>query len=304
MVYAMKAGGIKNFIRALRLPFATASLLPFIAGSLLSEHGFGIVNFLLGFLAVLLTHLSANLINDYADSQSGLDWQDRNFYKFFGGSKLIQEGAFSARFYLNMAIFFAVLAAGAIFVLTLKLKNFYTIGFFIFIILLSWAYSKKPFQLSYRRFGEPIIFLLFGPALVIGGYFIQTHDFLNFKSFMMSLPFGFLTTAILFANEIPDFDEDKKAGKLTWVSITGPERAYMIYCLLIVFAFILVFLNIILGHLGKWAILCFPLIIIPIKAAGILKKYPADKIKLMESSKLTILLHTLVSVVLILNLLL
>jgi len=101
---------IKNIIRAFRLPFLSASILPFIFGSLIKRGNFNLVGFLLGLVAASTTHLSANLLNDYADAKSGVDWRDRNFYKFFGGSKLIQEKVLSESFYLCAAVIFALLA--------------------------------------------------------------------------------------------------------------------------------------------------------------------------------------------------
>jgi len=292
---------ITNLIRALRLPFLSASILPFIFGSLIARRNFNLLVFTLGFLAVAATHLSANLINDYADSRSGADWQDKNFYKFFGGSKLIQERIFSERFYFKAAIIFTVIATVLVIFLCLFLNRLSVIGFYLAIIILSWSYSEKPLQFSYHRCGEFFIFILFGPALVMGGYFIQTGIFPDLKSFMLSLPFGFLTTAILFANEIPDFSDDQKAGKFTWVSIWGPKRAFLLYYLLIGLAFLAILLNVIFGYLGVWSLVSLVFIIPAHKSAIILNKYPLDKMRLVESSKLTIAVQSLVSLVLILG---
>ena len=82
----MRSPDIKIIIRALRLPFITASILPFIAGSLLAQDDFSFLMFFLGLLTVVMTHLGANLINDYSDSRSGADWKDNKFYGLFGGS--------------------------------------------------------------------------------------------------------------------------------------------------------------------------------------------------------------------------
>ena len=295
---------IKNTIRALRLPFITASALPFIFGSLIHGQNFNLLGFILGLVAALATHLSANLMNDYADSRSGVDWQDRNFYKFFGGSKLIQEKVLPERFYLKAAVFFAVIAAIAVIFLSLILNRLSVIGFYLAIILLSWSYSEKPLRISYRCMGEFIIFILFGPTLVMGGYFIQTGIFPDLKSFLLSLPFGFLTTAILFANEVPDFSDDKKVGKFTWVSLLGPQRAFLLYYLLMILAFSSILFNFIFGYLKPWALLTFIFIIPAIKAGIILKKYPEDKIRLITSSKLTIAVQAVVSIVLIMGVIL
>jgi 1,4-dihydroxy-2-naphthoate octaprenyltransferase len=290
---------LKNIIRALRLPFASASVLAFAFGSFINRDNFQLNSFLLGLVAAVATHLSANLINDYADSKSGADWQDKNFYSFFGGSKLIQEKVLSEKFYLYAALFCLSLAGLCVFLLIIILKSLIVIFLFTAIILLAFSYSHKPLQLSYRRLGEPVIFLLFGPVLVMGGYFIQTRIFPGLKSFILSLPFGFLTTAILFSNEVPDYADDKKAGKLTWVSLTGANRAFILYSVLIILAFLSILLGVFLKFMTSWALISWVLILPAMKAAGILKRYYTDKSRLMESSKLTIAVQALVSIFLV-----
>ncbi|MFH1457981.1 MAG: prenyltransferase [Candidatus Omnitrophota bacterium] len=290
---------IKNIVRALRLPFLSASLLPFVFGSLIDRHNFNVWGFVLGLSAAVSTHLSANLINDYADSKSGADWQDRKFYQFFGGSKLIQEKVFSERFYFKLAVCFAVLSAASVLLLALVLKTLSVIGVYLAIIFLSWSYSVGVLRFSYRRIGEVFIFLLFGPCLVMGGYFIQTGIFPDGKSFILSLPLGLLTTAILFSNEVPDFTDDKKAGKLTWVSLSGARHAYRLYFLLVFSAFLTIALNVFLRYVQPIALLSFIFIIPALKAMRILKMFYAQKEKLIESSKLTIALQTMTGIVLI-----
>ncbi|MCX5710262.1 MAG: prenyltransferase [Candidatus Omnitrophica bacterium] len=293
---------LKNIVRALRLPFITASILPFIFGSLIERADFNYLGFFLGLLAAISVHVSANLINDYADSQSGADAQDKRFFGFFGGSKLIQENVFSARAYLLASVFFALLATASVVALAAVLENILVIVYFIAIVILSWQYSAKPCQFSYRRMGELILFLLFGPAPVMGGYFIQTGVFPDLKSFILSIPFGLLTTAILFANEVPDYPEDNKVKKMTWVSITGADKAYLLYFLIIISAFAAIIAGIWLGYLGKITLISFILIIMAIKAAGILKKHYNDKTLLMRSSAATINLQALVGIILIIGL--
>ncbi len=292
------------YIRALRLPFITASVIPFVLGSFINKSSFSLTRFIPGLICVILTHLGANLINDYADSRSGADWQDRKFYKFFGGSKLIQEGILSEKFYLRLAILCFIIAFGCIVLLAFLLGSISILVYYLIILGLSFFYSQKPLRFSYRGFGEVIIFILFGPALVMGGYFIQTRIFPEFRSFMLSLPLGFFTTAILYSNEIPDFLDDMKAGKRTWVSLIGQGKGFILYCLLAFLGFIFIVLNTILGYLSPWSLLSFALIPLVFKAINILKSYYYAKIKLIESSRLTITVHALVGMVLILDVLL
>lgn len=294
----------ENLTRALRLPFILASALPFVFGSLAAKNNFDILKFLLGLTAALAAHLSANLINDYADSSTGADWQDKTFYGFFGGSKLIQEGVFSEAFYLRLAIFFAAISGCAVIALSVILKNISVIGVFLAVIFLSWSYSMGPLRFSYRKLGELIIFILFGPALVMGGYYLQTGIFPDLKSFMLSLPFGFLTAAILYANEIPDLTDDKKVNKITLVGLLGLPRACIFYYLLIFSAFSCIILNVIFKYIGPLALLSLIFILTAFRAALILQRHYADKTKLVESSRLTVVTHALVSLVLILGVIL
>jgi len=293
-----------DIIRASRLPFITASILPFIFGSLIEKSNFNLIGFLLGLLAVVATHLSANLINDYADSKSGADWLDKRFFGFFGGSKLIQENIIPEGFYLRGAIILAIISAASVICLSFVLRSILPAAAYLAIIALSWSYSHKPLQFSYHRLGEIFIFLLFGPALVMGGYFIQSGIFPDMKSFLLSLPCGLLTTAILFANEVPDLNEDRKAGKFTWVSITGGKRAFLLYYLLVIAAFSSIVINIFLGYLKPFNAITLVFLLLSFKAAIILKKHYSEKELLVNSSKLTINVQALVTLVLILGVLL
>ena len=295
---------LKNFIRALRLPFISASALPFIFGSLSAGRIADWSAFYLGLGAGIFAHLSANLINDYADSRSGADWQDTRFYGFFGGSKLIQEKIFSEQFYLGAALCCAFLAAVSAICLAAVLRRLLPLGLFLAIIFLSWSYSARPLQLAYRRLGEIIIFLLFGPAPVMGGYFIQTGIFPDWRSFLLSLPFGFLTCAILFANEVPDYAQDLKAGKLNWVGLTGARRAFILYLCLTILAYAAIAWALILKYLGWLAWGAFIFVFLGLRAAKVLKENFDLKDRLIESSRLTIIQQNAVGVALILSLIL
>ena len=288
-----------NFNRALRLPFTSASILPYIFGSLIFKERFNFLTFCLGLIAVVGMHLSSNLINDYADSKSSVDWQDKKFYGFFGGSKLIQEGKLSERWYFGWSTFFAGCSLTAVAVLCLFLKSPVAFYVLLCILALAWSYSHKPLQFSYHRMGEFIIFILFGPALVMGAYYIQSSIFPDLRSFMLSLPFGFFTTGILFINEIPDYPEDKKCAKFTWVSILGPKRSYLLYVMIMGGGLLSIIANVFLSYLSNISL--FSLLLLPLifKAAAILKKHAGDKEQLIQPSKLTILIQALASIILI-----
>ena len=292
---------IANYLRALRLAFVLVSISPFIFGSFLNSADFSSRNFFFGLICVIFTHLGANLINDYSDSKSKADWQDRNFYGFFGGSKLIQEGIFTEKFYLKTGIFCFSVATLSVLILAVFFNNLTIIALYFLVLFLGFSYSHGPLRFSYRKLGELIIFILFGPALVMGGYFLQTQVFPTLKSFLLSLPFGFFTVAVLFANEIPDYSDDLKVGKLTMVSLVGAEKSFILYYFIVSFGFLSILLNIMLGYLNAFAFLSLVSVIFAIRVALILKKYYHDKKRLVISSKMNIAIHIVISIFLILS---
>jgi 1,4-dihydroxy-2-naphthoate octaprenyltransferase len=295
---------VKNFVRALRASFLIASILPFIFGSFIIRDNFNLIGFILGLFAVVFTHLSANLINDYADSRSGVDYGDKHFYPFFGGSKLIEKNVFSEKAYLNAAIFCAVLAWLSVILLAFALKSTLVIPVYLLIIILSWQYSAKPLRFSYHYLGEILIFFLFGPVLVMGGYFIQNGMFPDLRSFILSLPSGVFTAALLFANEVPDFSDDQRANKNNWVRLSGLSKAYLIYVGLISLCLSFVILGVFLKYIGVFSLASLLLVIPTFKAARILKDNNFSKIKLLGSSGITINMQALLSIILILGLIL
>jgi 1,4-dihydroxy-2-naphthoate octaprenyltransferase len=293
---------IKNFIRALRASFLAASILPFVFGSLIIRKNFNLIGFIFGLLAVTFTHLSANLINDYADSRSGADNSDRHFYPFFGGSKLIQENILSEKYYLHAALFCAAIALLSVVLLAFILKSALVMILYILILLSSWQYSAKPLQFSYHYLGELFIFILFGPVLVMGGYYIQSGIFPELKSFIISLPLGFFIVALLFANEVPDFKDDQRVNKNNWVGLLTLSRAYLIYMGLVFLGLFSVILVVLLRYSGVFSLVSLLLIIPALKAARILRDSYFDKMKLLKSSGITINMQAALSLILILSL--
>src|SRR4030042_1271854 len=81
------------YLRALRLPFLTGSLLPVAAATALAyliDRVFAPGLFLLNALGVAALHLGRNLLNDYYDA-FGSDPLNLHSTPFSGGSRVIQN---------------------------------------------------------------------------------------------------------------------------------------------------------------------------------------------------------------------
>ncbi len=107
-------------------------------------------------------------------------------------------------------------------------------------------YTAAPVSLAYIGLGELTVFLFMGTAMVVGAYFVQTEAW-AWEAFVVSIPIGFLVTAILHANNIRDIDTDAQRGKHTLATIIGKKNATIEYVVLIAGAFVALVVAAVLG---------------------------------------------------------
>ena len=289
-----------NKIKALRLAFLPASILPFVLGVVyaMQKSDINFIRVLLGAFIVGGTHLSANLINDYADSHSGADWQDLKEYNFFGGSKLIQKGILSENWYKNVAFIGYTFVFFLLAVFSFVFGPWYILPIGIFVIILSASYSLPPLKLSYRGFGELVVMVLFGPVTVCGAVVLATGILPDLDLVILSLPVAFWIGAVLLCNEIADFKTDKLTDKKTLVVKFGTEKSSLLYLISIFLAaLVTLFLNVQFGKLIALIEICFGII-----GYFFIRKYNGNPEKMKIPAKITVVGHAVTLVLLIVNL--
>lgn len=229
---------IKLFPRASRLPFLIGSLIPAGLGNTLAYVETGELNLLrlgLVLLGMALVHLSVNMFNDFFDARYKVDTAHPP-RPLCGGSQVLQEGLESEREILGQAALLGALAVAVGLVLAFIAGP----GVLLFAVpgaLLGYFYSARPLVLSWRGLGELATGLSFGPLTVCGAYFVQLER-LSPAAALLSLAPGALITALLFANQYPDYRQDRLAGKKTLVVRFGPRRALPCLILLLAAGFI------------------------------------------------------------------
>lgn len=291
---------LRLLCRALRLPFLTVSVLPYVFGAAAAET-FDPVFFLLGLVTVGAAHLSANLANDYGDAQSGVDATDPTHYGYFGGSKFIQEGRLAPAFYRRGMWGFALAALLAGGIAFLMRNSPHLILILVASICLGFAYTLAPFRLGYRSLGEFVVFLLFGPACVMAGATLQGVAPSNGAFWILSVPFGLLATSVLVANEVPDARTDGEAGKQTLVVALGPEQGYVVFLLLALGALATVAAAVAMRILPFAALAVCLTVPLVLRTTNILRTEYACKPRLPQASRHAIGIHLLCALILILS---
>lgn len=278
------------YVKAMRLPFLTGSLIPVILAAALSfQHGsLDVGRLILTLLGVGCLHLGANLINDYYDDP-GSDRINLHPTPFSGGSRVIQDKLMDAKTVWGMAMGFFVLGTAAGILLALTGRPFVVvIGLMGF--LAGYLYSAAPVSLMSRGLGEITIFLAFGPLITWGTYYVMT-GLLTWEAFTLGIPLGFLITAVIWINQFPDYEADRDAGKWNCVVRLGRDRSRYIYSLLMLGPYAVVLLWV-LTQSGAWPYLAVILTIpIALKAIKILSAHYQTYDEIIPAQALTIQTH-------------
>jgi len=156
----------------------------------------------------LLLQIGANLANDVADFQRGVDTQER-----LGPLRVTQGGLIPPRQIVMATV--AVLMAAAVPGLYLVWRGgpgLAVLGLIAITAAVTYTAGPKPF--GYLGLGELFVFFFFGPVAVAGTAFVMTYH-LTRLALLASISMGCLVTAILVVNNLRDIDTDRVAGKRT-----------------------------------------------------------------------------------------
>jgi 1,4-dihydroxy-2-naphthoate octaprenyltransferase len=174
--------------------------------------------------------IGVNFANDYSDGIKGTD-DDR-----VGPIRLVASGLASANSVKRAALVSFLIASIAGLWLSL-LTSFVLIPIGLICIAAAWGYTGGKNPYGYRGFGEISVFIFFGIVATVGSFYVQTEK-ITLMSFIVAIPMGALSCAILTVNNIRDLDKDKFAGKRTFAVRVGDSKARRIYVSLLILAHI------------------------------------------------------------------
>jgi 1,4-dihydroxy-2-naphthoate octaprenyltransferase len=215
-------------------PFAyTASTIPVAAGGALAwqqgEIDLGL--FLLALAGAVLLHSGTNVVNEVYDVRRGIDTITSP-----RASHAIVKGRISERGALWLAgLFFALAVAVGLALVVARGWPIVALG--LIGLAFGYFYTAPPFEYKYRALGVPLVFVLMGPLMTVGGYFAASGRW-STDALVLSVPVGLLVAAILHGNEWRDISEDTRAGIVTLSSRIGAGLAHYAYVGLVVGAYV------------------------------------------------------------------
>jgi 1,4-dihydroxy-2-naphthoate polyprenyltransferase len=247
-------------------PFSfTASTVPVAAGGALAAIGgrFSWPLFLAALVASVLLHVGTNVTNEIYDVRKGIDdiTSPRASHALLKG-RLSEREAF-----VMAACAFAAAAAVGAWLITVRGWPVAVLG--LLGLAGGFGYTAPPLQYKFHALGLPLVFLLMGPLMVVGAYYVVAGSF-SWRALVASLPIGLLVTAILHGNEWRDVGDDARAGISTLSIRTGRRVAHLLYVALVVGAYVALAMAVAAGALppaSLLAMLSLPLLVRIVRAS-------------------------------------
>ena len=223
---------IRAWVEAGRPRTVPAAAAPVFVGAGLAagDAVFRLDSFVAALIGALSIQVAANFANDASDAARGADPTDR-----VGPPRMVAAGVISARaMWLATAAAIAVAALCGVWLISIAGWIVAVIG--IASILAMLAYVGGPVPYGYRGLGEVFVFVFFGLVATVGSRFV--HDgHAPAAAWVLAIPMGMLSAAILVANNRRDIDTDARVGKKTLAVILGREGTARLYSVLTYGAF-------------------------------------------------------------------
>lgn len=239
-----------------RIKTLPAAISPVLIGTSYAEQ-ITWINAALALIVALFLQIAVNYANDYSDGIKGTD-QNR-----IGPIRLVASGLASAVAVRNAAYISFLIAAIAGSILSFN-KSMWLFIIGGISILAAWGYTggKKPY--GYIGFGELSVFVFFGLVATIGSYYIQSEE-LNWQIFLLSIPVGCLSCAVLVINNLRDLSNDKLVGKRTLAVLLGDKKTRNFYIVLLVISQLVSISAAVINIKMLFTLICIPMAVNVIK---------------------------------------
>ncbi len=205
-----------------------AAIAPVVVATALVGADFNWFRAALALKVAVWLQIGVNFANDYSDGVKGTD-ADR-----VGPIRLVASGLASAKSVKAAAfISFGIASIAGVWLSYLTSPLLILVG--IISIAAAWGYTGGKNPYGYKGLGELSVFLFFGVIATMGTYYAQTEQ-LTLLSFIVSIPMGALSCAILAINNLRDRPKDELVGKRTVAVRIGDRNARRMYVVLLLLA--------------------------------------------------------------------
>ena len=286
--------------RAFRFHYTSASFMPGILGAMIAwttDGQFQPGLFLLVMLGLILNHMALNMTDDYYDFRHLVDaFATEEGNPYAGGSRTLSDGSIQPQSMRLMFTIFYVIAISIGFYLG-TIKGFFVIVLLAFGFFCAFFYTAPPIRFGYRGLGEVAQLLCFGPAVGLGAYYVQTQR-ISWEAFWGTLPFGIMLFSMITINEIPDYFEDRKGGKLNLVARFGRKAGVWLFIVSLLSAYGVILTGVLLRRIPALGLISLLTLPIAYKTISVLRAHYQEPVKMAPANLGMICSHNFTAILL------
>jgi 1,4-dihydroxy-2-naphthoate octaprenyltransferase len=244
---------VKTWLMQIRAPFLLVTLISVLVGVSVAVYQSYHINALylgLALVGALLSHIAVNVLNEYFDYKSGVDFKTMKT-PFSGGSGVLPAGLLNPRnvYIVGIACIAGIMAIGGYFIyaqgpliIPIGVAGILTVYFYTTYI------TKSPLICAIAPG------LGFGPLMVMGTYFALTGTY-SLAAGLASLVPGFLVSNLLLLNQFPDVEADASVSRRHYPITVGLEKSSLIYTAFVLAAYLALIISVEVGKLPDLALL-------------------------------------------------
>ncbi len=224
-----------------------------LIGGLLASHApdRNWLYFALALVGLWLAHASNNLTNDYFDLVNGVNTASAPRALYAPHPVL---AGWLSRSQLMLAIAVLNLIGAAIMGVLFLVRGWPVVAFAVAGLFISVFYVAPPLRLKHHGLGEPGVFIVWGPLMVCGTYYVTAGE-LPASIWLASIPYAILVTTVLFGKHIDKIPYDSARNVRTLPVILGEQHALLVNEALMVLFYVVTAGLVLGGVLGIWALL-------------------------------------------------
>jgi 1,4-dihydroxy-2-naphthoate octaprenyltransferase len=251
---------IKTVLQTMRPSFLVLTLACVFLGlstSLATGVSIDKVVFILIFIGAMSAHISVNMLNEYHDFKSGLDFKTIKT-PFSGGSGALPDNPKVANLVLlfGLLTLFITIAIGIYFISTIgaTILPIGLVGLVIIVTYTQWLNRMPRLCLIAPGMG-------FGLLMVVGTHIVLTLDYSLLVWLVSLIPF-LLINNLLLLNQYPDMKADASVGRKTFPLAFGIKRSNQVYGVFMLLTYSLILLYVLVGilpNMGLIALVPIPL---------------------------------------------
>jgi len=211
------------------------------------------LRFALAVIGLTLAHAANNMTNDYFDLEGGVDTNEYARAQY--APHPVLSGMISKRALMTAIVFVNLLDAFIMLYFILQ-TGWQVLIFALAGLFISVFYVAPPIRLKHIGLGELGVFLVWGPLMIGGTYYVTAEAMPPIGVWLACVPYALIVTTVLIGKHIDKHDADQAKGIHTLPVVIGERVSLWLNMALMVVLYYLVVLTLVITEVvGPWVLL-------------------------------------------------